>query len=140
MTRAPQAAAQFARIAAGQEMRPSRLPLTFARVPRGAGLGMPAKAIGTAVGRAVSEREMGRLLLFIIIIGAALAGVWFYAPGGKDMLLGAKDKAMSYMPGKAEEATAEDIVVEDIVVEEVDEAPMDDMGAEEEAPAEEPQE
>ena len=87
---------------------------------------------------------MGRFLLFIIIIVAALAGVWFYAPGGKDMLLGAKDKAMSYMPGKAEEATAEDIVVEDIVVEEIDEAPMDDMGADdmgaEEAPAEEPQE
>lgn len=52
---------------------------------------------------------MGRLLVFLLIIGAALAGVWFYMPGGKDMLLGAKDKAMSYMPGKADEAPADTV-------------------------------
>jgi len=108
----------------------------------------PAKAYGTAVGRAVSEREMGRFILLIIIVAAALAGVWFYAPGGKDMLLGAKDKAMSYMPGGADAEAPADEVVVDVVVEEdsaddmADEA-MDDAGDDmggEEAPAEEPQE
>ena len=83
---------------------------------------------------------MGRLLVFIIIIAAALAGVWFGVPGGKDMLLGAKDKAMSYMPGKADEAVVEEVVVEEPVVEDiiVEEAPAEDMPAEE-TPAEEPQ-
>lgn len=61
---------------------------------------------------------MGRLLVFIIIIVAALAGAWFYMPGGKDMLLGVKDKAMSFMPGKADEAAPADAVVVEPVVEE----------------------
>ncbi len=46
---------------------------------------------------------MGRLVLFLIVIAAALAGVWFYAPGGKDMLLGAKSSVMG-MIGKSEPA------------------------------------
>ncbi|MFZ5617511.1 MAG: hypothetical protein ACOZAA_09360 [Pseudomonadota bacterium] len=86
---------------------------------------------------------MGRFLLFIIIIVAALAGVWFYMPGGKDMLTGAKDKAMSYVPGAAKEEAApaaEEAVVEEVVVEEavVEETPAEEAAAEE-APAEEPQ-
>ncbi|MEK7266644.1 MAG: hypothetical protein AAB227_11165 [Pseudomonadota bacterium] len=62
---------------------------------------------------------MGRLLVFLIVIVAALAGAWFYMPGGKDMLLGAKDKAMSFMPGKADDAATDAVVVEEPVVEEV---------------------
>lgn len=54
---------------------------------------------------------MGRFILFLIVVAAALAGVWFYMPGGKDMLTGAKDKAMSYMPGKADDAG--DVAVEE---------------------------
>lgn len=46
---------------------------------------------------------MGRFVLFLIVIAAALAGVWFYAPGGKDMLLGAKSTVMG-MIGKSEPA------------------------------------
>ncbi len=69
-----------------------------------------------------SERVMGRLLVFLIVVAAALAGVWFYAPGGKDMLLGVKDKAMSHMPGKADDAavTVDDAV--DATVDVVDDA------------------
>lgn len=58
---------------------------------------------------------MGRLVLFLIVVAAALAGVWFYAPGGKDMLLGAKSTVMG-MVGKAEPAATE-VVVEEVVVE-----------------------
>jgi hypothetical protein len=47
---------------------------------------------------------MGRLLGFLIIIVVALAGVWFFMPGGKDMLLDAKSKVMGAIPSK-EEAT-----------------------------------
>jgi hypothetical protein len=36
---------------------------------------------------------MGRLILFIIIIGAILAGIWFYVPGGDDMLKGLMGKS-----------------------------------------------
>ena len=74
---------------------------------------------------------MGRLLVFIIIIVAALAGAWFYMPGGKDMLLGAKDKAMSFMPGKAEEAAPADAVVEEPAAE----APAADAAPAAEEPA-----
>lgn len=77
---------------------------------------------------------MGRFLVFIIIIVAALAGVWFYAPGGKDMLTGVKDKAMSYVPGKAEEAAPADAVVEEPAAEE----PAAEEPAAEEPVAEEP--
>lgn len=78
---------------------------------------------------------MGRLLVFIIIIVAALAGAWFYMPGGKDMLMGAKDKAMSFMPGKAEEAAPADAVVEEPAAEEpAAEEPAADAPAAEEAP------
>lgn len=82
---------------------------------------------------------MGRFLVFIIIIAAALAGVWFYMPGGKDMLSGAKDKAMSFVPGQAEEAAPADAAAEEPVVEEtvVEEVVVDDAAAEESA-AEEP--
>jgi hypothetical protein len=77
---------------------------------------------------------MGRLLVFIVIIVAALAGAWFYVPGGKDMLLGAKEMAMGFMPGKAEEAApAEEAVVEEAIAED---AAGEDAAAEE-APAEE---
>ena len=69
---------------------------------------------------------MGRLLFFIIIIGAALAGVWFYVPGGQDMLLGAKDKAMSYMPGAADASDDADVVSEEIVVDDMVDEAMDD--------------
>jgi hypothetical protein len=31
---------------------------------------------------------MGRLIFFLIIIAAILAGVWFFVPGGKDMMQG----------------------------------------------------
>lgn len=79
---------------------------------------------------------MGRFLLFIIIIVAALAGVWFYMPGGKDLLIGAKDKAMSFVPGAAEEEAApaaDEAVAEEVVVEEavVEEAPAEEAAAEE---------
>jgi hypothetical protein len=80
---------------------------------------------------------MGRFLLFIIIIAAALAGVWFGMPGGKDMLLGAKDKVMSYVPGQASEEAApaaDETVVEDVVIVE---EPAAEEPAAEEAPAEE---
>lgn len=84
---------------------------------------------------------MGRLLFFLVVIAAVLAGVWFYAPGGKDMLLGAKDKAMSFVPGKADEAApaaaaVDEPVAEDIVV---DDTATDEPVAEE-APAEAPAE
>ncbi len=94
---------------------------------------------------------MGRFLLFIIVIAAALAGVWFYAPGGKDMLLGAKDKAMSHMPAKADDAAdatsdamgdatvepmdeivAEEVIVDEVVV--VDEVMAEDAAADDSAP------
>ncbi len=62
---------------------------------------------------------MGRLVLFLIVVAAALAGVWFYAPGGKDMLLGAKSTVMGMIPGAekpAEEASdAAEVVVEETV-------------------------
>ena len=87
---------------------------------------------------------MGRFLVFLIIIAAALAGVWFFAPGGQEMLLGAKDKAMSMMPGAAPaestdtvvidvapEESADDVLVEEVIVDEPD--AMDEL-----APAEEP--
>lgn len=77
---------------------------------------------------------MGRFLLFIIIIVAALAGVWFGMPGGKDMLLGAKDKIMSYVPGQAAEEAAPPAdapVVEEVIVEE---PAAEEPAAEEEAP------
>jgi len=51
---------------------------------------------------------MGRLIGFLIIIAAVLAGVWFFMPGGKDMLLDAKAKAMSVMPSKDEAEDAGD--------------------------------
>ncbi len=55
---------------------------------------------------------MGRFILFLIVIAAALAGVWFYAPGGKDMLLGAKSTVMGLIPGgePAAEEAVEDAV------------------------------
>jgi hypothetical protein len=81
---------------------------------------------------------MGRLLVFIIIIVAALAGVWFYMPGGQNLLNGAKDKVMSFMPGKADDATVvvEEPVAEDVVVDEVvtEEPVAEDAPASEEAP------
>ena len=84
---------------------------------------------------------MGRLLVFIIVIVAALAGAWFYMPGGKDLLLGAKDKAMSFMPGKAEEAATDAVVVEEPVVEDVivEESAAEEPAAEEPAAEETPQ-
>lgn len=76
---------------------------------------------------------MGRLVLFLIVIAAALAGVWFYAPGGKDMLLGAKSTVMGMIPG-AEKAAGEagdaaEMVVEE-TVETVEEASEDTAGDE----------
>jgi len=139
MTPAPQAEAQLGEAARRIGARPFRIAFIFARVPPGRGAGNePADASGTAVGRALSERVMGRFLLFIIIIVAALAGVWFYMPGGKDMLTGVKDKAMSFVPNGAagdEAAPAEEVVIEEVIVEE---APAEEPAAEE-APAEEPQ-
>ncbi len=80
---------------------------------------------------------MGRFILFLIIIAAAVAGAWFYMPGGKDMLLDAKDKAMGYMPGGATgDATAEPIVEE---IEPIEEVAEESMATVDEAPAEEPQ-
>lgn len=79
---------------------------------------------------------MGRLVLFLVVVAAALAGVWFYAPGGKDMLLGAKSSVMG-MIGKSEPAaepvaTAEEVVEETgSVVEEVVEETSDEAAAEE---------
>lgn len=60
---------------------------------------------------------MGRLVLFLIVVAAALAGVWFYAPGGKDMLLGAKSTVMG-MVGKGEPAAAEVVVEEEVILDE----------------------
>jgi hypothetical protein len=89
---------------------------------------------------------MGRILFFLIVVAAVIAGVWFKVPGGQDMLLGAKDKAMSFMPGKADDAApadvtvdetvAEDIVIDDIVIDDVasDEPATDEAPAAEEAP------
>jgi hypothetical protein len=89
---------------------------------------------------------MGRFLLFLIIVVAALAGVWFYAPGGKDMLMGVKDKAMGYMPGGADDAAADDAAVADDSAAgdmAADDAAADDMAADEgagdEAAADAPQ-
>jgi hypothetical protein len=71
---------------------------------------------------------MGRLLGFLIIIGVALAGVWFFMPGGKDMLLDAKSKVMSAIPSKeeatdaVEEATEETVEVVEEAAEAVEEA------------------
>jgi len=50
---------------------------------------------------------MGRLVLFLVVVAAALAGVWFYAPGGKDMLLGAKSQVMGMLPGASKESADE---------------------------------
>lgn len=84
---------------------------------------------------------MGRLLVFIIIIVAALAGVWFYMPGGKDLLNGAKDTVMGFMPGKSDEAVVEEVVVEEPVVEETatEESAAEEPAAEEAATEEAPQ-
>ena len=60
---------------------------------------------------------MGRLVLFLIVVAAALAGVWFYAPGGKDMLLGAKSTVMGMIPG-AEKAADDAGDTAEVVVEE----------------------
>ncbi len=79
---------------------------------------------------------MGRFILFLIVVAAALAGVWFYMPGGKDMLTGAKDKAMSYMPGKADDAA--DAAVEE-AVEATEEVVEEVVETTEDAAAEEPQ-
>ena len=71
---------------------------------------------------------MGRLLGFLIIIGVALAGVWFFMPGGKGMLLDAKSKVMSAIPSKGEtaeaveEATEETVEVVEEAAETVEEA------------------
>lgn len=79
---------------------------------------------------------MGRLVLFLVVVAAALAGIWFYAPGGKDMLLGAKSQVMGMLPGGADDAApdADDAAVE--VVEEAEEAVEEPA---EEASAEDPQ-
>jgi hypothetical protein len=86
---------------------------------------------------------MGRLVLFLIVVAAALAGVWFYAPGGKDMLLGAKSTVMGMIPGSADKA-ADDAgdAVEEVVeetVEIVDETADAVEDAGEEPSADEPQ-
>lgn len=71
---------------------------------------------------------MGRLLGFLIIIGVALAGVWFFMPGGKDMLLDAKSKVMAAIPSKGEtteavdEAAVETVEVVEEAAETVEEA------------------
>lgn len=71
---------------------------------------------------------MGRLLGFLIIIGVALAGVWFFMPGGQDMLLDAKSKVMGAIPSKeestdvVEEATEETVEVVEEAAEAVEEA------------------
>lgn len=83
---------------------------------------------------------MGRLVLFLIVVAAALAGVWFYAPGGKDMLLGAKSTVMG-MVGKAEPAAAEVVVEEEVIVDDaaaaviVEEDGTGTIGGVEEEPA-----
>ncbi|NWG93212.1 MAG: hypothetical protein HXY21_12020 [Parvularculaceae bacterium] len=93
---------------------------------------------------------MGRLLVFLIVVAAALAGIWFYAPGGKDMLLGAKEKVMGVMPGGADDAAdaTSDAVDEtadavdeavDATSEAVDEAAEVVEEATDDAAAEEPQ-
>ncbi len=86
---------------------------------------------------------MGRFILFLIVVAAALAGVWFYMPGGKDMLTGAKDKAMSYMPGKADDAgdaaVEEAVEVVDETVEATEEVVEEVVETTEDAAAEEPQ-
>jgi hypothetical protein len=78
---------------------------------------------------------MGRLVLFLIVIAAALAGVWFYAPGGKDMLLGAKSTVMGMIPGAEKAAddagdTAEVVVEETVeIVEEAAEEAAEETSA-----------
>jgi hypothetical protein len=85
---------------------------------------------------------MGRFVLFLIVVAAALAGVWFYAPGGKDLLLGAKSTVMG-MIGKAEPAAepvsdaAEEVVEETVEV--VDEVVEDTAVAADDAASDEPQ-
>lgn len=84
---------------------------------------------------------MGRFVLFLIVVAAALAGVWFYAPGGKDMLLGAKSSVMG-MIGKSEPAAeAVDAAVEatEEVVEVTDDAAGEAVETVDEAAADEPQ-
>jgi hypothetical protein len=90
---------------------------------------------------------MGRFLVFLIIVAAALAGVWFYVPGGKDMLQGAKSTVMGMMPGKADDAAdaTADVVEEtvdaaaDATGEAVDDAAAAVDEAADDAAAEEPQ-
>jgi hypothetical protein len=90
---------------------------------------------------------MGRFLVFLIVVAAALAGVWFYVPGGKDMLQGAKSTVMGMMPGKADDAAdATADAVEDAVdaVDEAADEAVDDAAAAvdeaaDDAAAEEPQ-
>ena len=74
---------------------------------------------------------MGRFVLFLIVIAAALAGVWFYAPGGKDMLLGAKSSVMG-MIGKAEPAAEPVADAVDDAADAVEEAVEDTADAVEE--------
>jgi hypothetical protein len=92
------------------------------------------------------ERVMGRFVLFLIVVAAALAGVWFYAPGGKDMLLGAKSTVMGMIPGAepaAEEAAddAADAVEEAVedTADAVEEVVEETVEAVEEAVEGEPQ-
>ncbi|MFN3961009.1 MAG: hypothetical protein ACK4NP_14005 [Parvularculaceae bacterium] len=79
---------------------------------------------------------MGRLVLFLVVVAAALAGIWFYAPGGKDILLGAKSQVMGMLPGGADDAAAD---ADDAAVEVVEEAEEVVEEPAEEASAEEPQ-
>ena len=66
---------------------------------------------------------MGGLLIFLILVAAALFGVWKFVPGGQDMLRGAADFAMSHSPLKKDEAAVvveeEPAIVVDTVVDEV---------------------
>jgi len=80
---------------------------------------------------------MGRLVLFLVVVAAALAGIWFYAPGGKDMLLGAKSQVMGMLPGGADDAAADaaadaDSAAAEVVeeAEEVVEEPAEEASAE----------
>lgn len=79
---------------------------------------------------------MGRLVLFLVVVAAALAGIWFYAPGGKDMLLGAKSQVMGMLPGGADDAAAD---ADEAAVEVVEEAEEVVEEPAEEASAEAPQ-
>ncbi len=88
---------------------------------------------------------MGRFVLFLIVVAAALAGVWFYAPGGKDMLLGAKSSVMG-MIGKSEpaaepaaEAVDDAVEATEEVVEVTDDAAGEAVETVDEAAADEPQ-